>query len=116
MSQNPDIQRPIAPSPTLTNCSNCRSAMPSELRFCRNCGFRLGEGVAEYTQTVRFGNNAPLAVGAVAGKPVKRRRMTGIAWIFVGLLVFFIGAAAFTAVITPLRRHTPVELRAPVSR
>ena len=101
---------------TLTTCSNCRSAMPSELRFCRNCGFRLGEGVAEYTPAVRFGNDARLAVGATAGKPVKRRRMSGIAWIFVGLLVFFIGAAAFTAVVTPLRRSTPIELRAPVSR
>ena len=30
--------------------------MPRELRFCRNCGFRLGEGPAEYTETVRFQN------------------------------------------------------------
>jgi len=42
--------------------------------------------------------------------------MSGMAWIFVGLLVFFIGAAAFTAVVTPLRRHAPIEFRAPVSR
>ena len=28
--------------------------MPSEMRFCRACGCRLGEGVAEYTETVRF--------------------------------------------------------------
>ena len=28
--------------------------MPREMRFCRLCGFRLGEGVAEYTETVRF--------------------------------------------------------------
>jgi len=116
MSENSEVHMPPHSTPTLTTCSNCRSAMPSELRFCRNCGFRLGEGVAEYTETVRFGNDARLAVGATAGKPVKRRRMSGIAWIFVGLLVFFIGAAAFTAVVTPLRRHTPVELRAPVSR
>jgi len=26
-------------------------------------------------------------------------------WIFVGLLVFFVGAAAFTAIINPIRRH-----------
>jgi PDZ domain len=32
--------------------------MPRELRFCRSCGCRLGEGVAEYTETVRF-QNAP---------------------------------------------------------
>ena len=90
--------------------------MPSELRFCRNCGFRLGEGVSEYTETVRFGNNLP--VGAQAGplKTVKRRPMSGMAWIFVGLLIFFIGAAAFTAVVTPLRRHAPIEIRTAAPR
>jgi membrane-associated protease RseP (regulator of RpoE activity) len=30
--------------------------MPREMRFCRACGFRLGEGVAEFTETVRFQN------------------------------------------------------------
>jgi hypothetical protein len=28
--------------------------MPREMRFCRACGFRLGEGVAEFTETVRL--------------------------------------------------------------
>lgn len=28
--------------------------MPAGLRFCRQCGFRLGEGVEEYTATRRF--------------------------------------------------------------
>ncbi|MGB9180100.1 MAG: PDZ domain-containing protein [Pyrinomonadaceae bacterium] len=37
-----------------TSCPNCRAEMPREMRFCRLCGFRLGEGVAEYTETVRF--------------------------------------------------------------
>jgi membrane-associated protease RseP (regulator of RpoE activity) len=32
--------------------------MPHELRFCRACGCRLGEGVEEYTETVRFQNAA----------------------------------------------------------
>ena len=40
----------------VTVCPNCRTQMPSELRFCRACGFRLGEGVAEFTETVRFQN------------------------------------------------------------
>ncbi|MFN2529892.1 MAG: PDZ domain-containing protein [Pyrinomonadaceae bacterium] len=35
--------------------------------------------------------------------------MSGIAWLFVGLLVFFVCAAAFTAVITPLRHSTKVQ-------
>jgi hypothetical protein len=103
MSQNPDVQTPHAPVSTMTTCSNCHSAMPSELRFCRNCGFRLGEGVAEYTETVRFDGSSVPAAGAAA-IPVstrKRRRMSGMAWVFVALLVFFVGAAAFTAVISP---------------
>jgi hypothetical protein len=35
-------------------CSQCGAPMPLEMRFCRACGNRLGEGPAEYTQTVRF--------------------------------------------------------------
>jgi membrane-associated protease RseP (regulator of RpoE activity) len=107
-----------------TTCGNCRSPMPKELRFCRNCGFRLGEGTAEYTETVRFqdfppgtviGNNAansfrhgaggPLA-SSVSGKLRKRRRRwSGMTWMFLGLLIFFIGAAVFTAVRSP---HMPI--------
>ena len=107
MSQNTEHQRPISSAPTLTTCSNCHSAMPSELRFCRNCGFRLGEGVAEYTETVRFDGSHPAV--AAAGVPVpikrKRRRLSGMAWVFVALLVFFVGAAAFTALVSPIRHN-----------
>src|SRR3954471_22159865 len=35
-------------------CPNCHTLMPSEMRFCRACGCRLGEGIEEYTETVRF--------------------------------------------------------------
>ena len=38
----------------INNCPNCGALMPSALRFCRACGCRLGEGVEEYTETVRF--------------------------------------------------------------
>jgi hypothetical protein len=38
----------------INNCPNCHALMPSALRFCRACGCRLGEGVEEYTETVRF--------------------------------------------------------------
>jgi PDZ domain len=38
----------------INSCPNCGALMPRELRFCRSCGCRLGEGVAEYTETVRF--------------------------------------------------------------
>ncbi|HEU4766122.1 MAG TPA: PDZ domain-containing protein [Pyrinomonadaceae bacterium] len=86
--------------------------MPSELRFCRNCGFRLGEGSAENTETIRFGGTNAGAVSApVPAK--KRRRMSGMAWIFLGLLIFFIGAAAFTAVISPVRDHVGNRVNLP---
>jgi len=116
MSQNPGI--PLNPEldPSITTCANCRTPMPGGLRFCRNCGFRLGEGTAEYTETVRFqdgmgGANAPFganyaaplaqATGGAVGK--RRKRMGGVSWMFIGLLVFFLAAAAFTAIVTPRR-------------
>ena len=111
MSQNPEMPLPVDSTPRLTTCSNCHSAMPAELRFCRNCGFRLGDGVAEYTETVRFGDQrGPLVPGSVsAPTPAnKRKKMSGMAWVFVALLVFFIGAAAFTAIISPVRRRVAV--------
>jgi S1-C subfamily serine protease len=37
----------------------------------------------------------------------KKRRFSGMSWIFVGLLVFFVAAAAFTAIVAP-KRNTPV--------
>jgi membrane-associated protease RseP (regulator of RpoE activity) len=104
---NPEIQTQFAGSSSLTTCSNCHSAMPSELRFCRNCGFRLGEGVAEYTETVRFDQSHAgmvAAQGGVSEVKKRRRRMSGMAWVFVALLVFFVGAAAFTAILTPVRQ------------
>lgn len=105
--------------------------MPADLRFCRNCGFRLGEGPAEYTETVRFPNGGSavfagegpasaqqafsttydLSSGAIAGvggrQMTKRKRMSGMTWMFLGLLIFFIAAAAFTALVTPIRRAGP---------
>jgi hypothetical protein len=53
----------------VTTCGNCHAPMPRELRFCRSCGFRLGEGSAEYTETVRFQDVPPgtLPVNGPAG-------------------------------------------------
>lgn len=113
MSQNPELPLPTATAPSLTSCLNCHSAMPSELRFCRNCGFRLGEGLAEYTETVRFQGNQPGVVPVSGGMPMpnpkKRRRMSGMTFMFLGLLIFFVVAAAFTAIITPIRHATNVQ-------
>ena len=117
MSMNPEID------PSVSTCGNCRSPMPAGLRFCRNCGFRLGEGSAEYTETVRFqnappgtlpGNNAPnsgpyrfaggpmtVARGGAVGK--RKGRMSGTTWMFIGLLIFFIAAAGLTAIVKQVR-------------
>src|ERR1043166_3193365 len=85
-------------------CSNCHSRMPSDLRFCRNCGFRLpqsmaGYGVGQHSPS----GELPIVTAVPASK--KKRRMTGMSWIFVALLVFFVGAAAFTAIVAPMEKH-----------
>lgn len=59
---NPDEQGANA----VTTCLNCRAAMPREMRFCRACGQRLGEGLAEYVETVRFENSPRAAASAAA--------------------------------------------------
>ncbi len=115
--------------------------MPRDLRFCRNCGFRLGEGPAEYTETVRFKNGRPVNLAdsaassqqpfatayGVSGGPMipgsgrqmakRAKKMSGMSWMFIGLLIFFIAAAAFTAVVTPIRRSiTQTDSAPPVPR
>ena len=120
---NPEME------PVVTVCGNCREPMPRHLRFCRNCGYRLGEGSAEYTETVHFqkppsgftGNGpagsfppyaAPGAMAAASGAPIKKRRkrMSGMTWMFLGLLIFFVAAAAFTAIIRPIRQNINAEI------
>jgi S1-C subfamily serine protease len=80
--------------------------MPAGMRFCRSCGNRLGEGPAEYTETVRLPNGAarpnaqfssqyvpggPMMPTAPAGYPQKRRRLgfTGTTWLWIVLVAFF---------------------------
>lgn len=112
--------------------------MPRDLRFCRNCGYRLGEGSAEYTETVRFPNGRPANLAdnsaassqqpfatayGISGGPMipgaghqmakRARKMSGMSWMFIGLLIFFIAAAAFTAVVTPIRRSITQTASAP---
>ena len=116
--------------PSGSTCGNCRSPMPAGLRFCRNCGFRLGEGSAEYTETVRFqnappgtlpGNNAPnsgpygFAGGPLTYSPrggIGKRRggMSGTTWMFIGLLIFFLVAGGFTAIVKRIPRNIPVRV------
>ena len=88
-------------------CAQCGAPMPREMRFCRSCGNRLGEGPAEYTETVRFPNapvatgarftapftpgmNAPLAPQTGRGFPRRRRLgFTGMSWMWIVLALFF---------------------------
>jgi len=119
--------------PSVISCGNCHAPMPKELRFCRNCGFRLGEGVAEYTETVRFqnapsgatpGNNAfpgysyvpggSMAASAAGPLRKKKRRLSGMTWMFLGLLIFFIVAAGFTAVVRKNRPNVRTGFTQPV--
>lgn len=124
--------------PAVTACGNCQAPMPKELRFCRNCGFRLGEGSAEYTETVRFQPAVPgtfsgqgptayppgFAGGGMAvapgGQLKKRRgRMSGMSWIFLGLLLFFVLAGGFTTIVKrvgPRGPGRPAVMAAPVSK
>lgn len=132
MAENQEI--PVQPEadPNTTVCGNCHAPMPLGLRFCRNCGFRLGEGTAEYTETVRFyskptdngaapsqyattyGVTSGPMVASPGGKIGKRaKKMSGMTWMFIGLLVFFISAAVFTAVVAPIRRNIGPEISIP---
>lgn len=104
-----EVSMPMAAPANQTICSNCHSTMPSELRFCRNCGFRLTSELGGYTATDVSGPYTPPA-------PAKRkRRISGMSWIFIGLLAFFVLAAGFTAIVAPLRNSTIVN-RTPVNK
>ena len=104
-----EVSMPMAAPANQTICSNCHSPMPSELRFCRNCGFRLTSEMGGYTATEASGPFVPPAPAK------KKKRISGMSWIFIGLLVFFVVAAGFTALVAPLRRSTVVN-RTPVNR
>jgi C-terminal processing protease CtpA/Prc len=94
-------------------CTQCGSPMPREMRFCRTCGNRLGEGPAEYTETVRLPGatasrapgttpfypsvNAPL-IQQGGAKAKSRRRLGGMTWLWIILAVFFVGGGLMSAV------------------
>ncbi len=129
MSQNPGIPLDSSMPQNVTSCANCHTPMPSGLRFCRNCGYRLGEGAAEYTETVRFPNGQhPAGVRPTAGHDplvtsyglssagvtaqsgkclARKRKVSGMTWIFLSLLGFFLVAGVFTALFAPRRAFNP---------
>lgn len=57
-----------AAGPETPECPSCHAALAPGTRFCRMCGYRLGEGVAEYAETRRF-DAAQTAGAAGAGGP-----------------------------------------------
>jgi PDZ domain len=100
-------------------CEQCGKPMPRDMRFCRSCGHRLGEGPAEYTETVRLPNTqgtapqysnfnpnytAPIARQTGSGFPIKRkRRISGMTWILIAIAFFFV----FGGVISLFKRSVP---------
>jgi S1-C subfamily serine protease len=70
--------------------------------------------MAGYTGEAYAGSNElPTAVLPPA-TPKKKRRFSGMSWIFVGLLVFFVAAAAFTAIVAPKRSGSVGLVQTPV--
>jgi len=58
------------PAAGAVTCPNCSAELVGGMRFCRLCGYRLGEGLAEYVETVRLNSSdaaafMPPAAGAV---------------------------------------------------
>ena len=102
-------------------CTQCGSPMPQEMRFCRACGNRLGEGPAEYTETVRFPNAtsanaqfnpayvpphaAPLSPRSSCDLKGRRRRVGwgGMTWLWIVLAVFFVSGGAMSILKGPRR-------------
>jgi len=96
--------------------------MPKEMRFCRSCGNRLGEGPAEYTETVRFPNansangggtspfypsvNGPLIQQTGWSLPRQRRRLgfRGMTWLWIVLGIFFVTGGGLSAL---FKGHRP---------
>jgi hypothetical protein len=60
------------------NCPSCGATLVAGLRFCRMCGYRLGEGVEEYVATQRLDPNAPrVAAPSVVTDPFAARATWG---------------------------------------
>jgi S1-C subfamily serine protease len=102
-------------------CGQCGAPMPTGMRFCRSCGNRLGEGPAEYTETVKLPNastaanaqfNTQYAAGMgggmarqTGGYPTRRRRLgfSGMTWLWIVLGLFF----ASGGLLSSLRLRAP---------
>ena len=99
-------------------CAQCGAPMPKEMRFCRSCGNRLGEGPAEYTETVRL-PNARTAPGASATTPFyaapmaqrktsaayypRKRRVRGMTWVWIAIAIFFASGGGLSMLVKNVR-------------
>lgn len=52
-------------------CPGCGSQMLRGMRFCRQCGFRLGEGLDEYVETMRLDGMPPMFATTAAGRTTR---------------------------------------------
>jgi len=101
-------------------CTQCGAPMPREMRFCRACGHRLGEGPPEYTETTRFPNvtaqtpratspyippqGGPMTYQPGTPYPAKRKRkLSGMTWIIIIIAALFVMGGALSA----LRKRGP---------
>jgi membrane-associated protease RseP (regulator of RpoE activity) len=127
-TQRDETHSAATPRPfEIDTCPSCRAELLPGMRFCRTCGYRLGEGVAEYAETIRldgmptmsatrpaaqtFGVGARPTTALSAGDPslrvLKRRGGRCGAGAFTWLLVAFVVAGATgggTAFIRAARR------------
>lgn len=132
MSQNIPPSQNSETASGSTVCENCHSAMPAGLRFCRNCGYRLGEGLAEYTETVRFQNGTsaagkvgtsyspgsyppgfgigggPLASGSAGALRPRKKRLSGMTWIFIIIALFFIVGSGISVFVPRVARKIQI--------
>ena len=65
----------------MINCPSCGATLVAGLRFCRMCGYRLGEGLEEYVATQRFdASSMPTAAPPAPGTdPFAPRQTWGAA-------------------------------------
>ena len=112
-------------------CAQCGAPMPKEMRFCRSCGNRLGEGPAEYTETVRL-PNAQTGPGASATTPFyaapmaqrgtsavcypRKRRMRGMTWVWIVIAAFFASGGLLSGVMKNVRNIPRTAATSTVSR
>lgn len=84
-------------------CPSCGTPLVGGMRFCRACGYRLGEGMAEYVETVRFDRMADLS-GMNAGNQIPTGAQTTVMSPH-GAVAAAAGAAQSSASQLPARRR-----------